>query len=162
MYCIMQEPNFFQASNQICHADMAINGNKIYDSCKKLWTQAEWSTCTYSPTWVQTSVNLKIKWKSMHWGTRDQHFCMKFNVLDTVMKHSPLITALFNNMWNLKFISLPTVAFFAAVNHHLNICTLAINGSWKNRNLQLTKWIEIHQSQRRMWPFDPVSTNREK
>ena len=38
------------------------------------------------------------------------------------------ITAPFNNTRNLTFKSIPTVAFFAAVNHNLNICPLAING----------------------------------
>ena len=37
-------------------------------------------------------------------------------------------TAPFNNMQNLKFISPPTVAFFSAVNHNLNICASAISG----------------------------------
>ena len=32
----------------------------------------------------------------------------------------------------------------------------------KRKPTKITKWIEIHQSQRRTWPFDPVSTNREK
>ena len=94
------------------------------------------------------------------------------------------ITAPFNNTRNLKFKSPPTVPFFAAVNHNLKICTSAINEPWKtetyknnkmdwnppiiaknmtfwpvpmNREKQKPlKWIEIHQSQRRTWHFDPV------
>ena len=46
------------------------------------------------------------------------------------------LTVPFNNKRNLKFISPPTVAFFTAINRNLNICTLAINGTLKNRNLQ--------------------------
>ena len=38
------------------------------------------------------------------------------------------VIAPFNNMQNLKFKSPPTVAFFPAVNHNLNIGALAING----------------------------------
>ena len=38
------------------------------------------------------------------------------------------LTEPFNNTRILKFTSPPTVAFFTAVNHYLNICTTAING----------------------------------
>ena len=46
----------------------------------------------------------------------------------------------FNNMRNLKIKSPPTVAFFAAINHNLNICicTLAIKGPWKTETYKET------------------------
>ena len=42
-------------------------------------------------------------------------------------------------MRNLKFKSPPTVAFYAAVNHNLNICTPAINGPWKTETYKNNK-----------------------
>ena len=45
----------------------------------------------------------------------------------------------FNNTRNQKFISPPTVPFFAAVNHDLNICTSAINGPWKTETYKNNK-----------------------
>ena len=72
------------------------------------------------------------------------------------------LTAPFNNMWNLKFTSTPTVVFFAAVNHNLNICTSTINGLWKTETYKNDKMDQIHQSHERTRPFDPVSTDREK
>ena len=35
-----------------------------------------------------------------------------------ILRVNSLFIALFNNMWNMKFKSSPTVAFFAAVNQH--------------------------------------------
>ena len=71
------------------------------------------------------------------------------------------ITAPFNNIRNLKFKSPTTVAFFAAVNHNLNICTLAINGPWKTETYKNNK-MDRNPPQQRTWPFDPMSTDCEK
>ena len=46
------------------------------------------------------------------------------------------ITAPCNNMRNLKFISPPTVEFFAAVNHKLNVQYVGNQRTVINRNLQ--------------------------
>ena len=50
------------------------------------------------------------------------------NITTVVHQGPEALLCLSNNMRNLKFISPPTVAFFAAINHNLNICTSAING----------------------------------
>ena len=62
------------------------------------------------------------------------HTVSRFPVLSSLY-----ITVPFNNMWNLTVISQLTVKFFAAVNHHLNICMLAINRFEKQKS---SKWIE--------------------
>ena len=49
-----------------------------------------------------------------------------------VALHMHNIINIYGACQNLKFKSLPTVAFFAAVNHNLNtVCLHAINGPWK-------------------------------
>ena len=50
------------------------------------------------------------------------------------------ITAPSNNMQNLTFISPPTVAFFTAINHNLNICSMStINRPWKTETYKNNK-----------------------
>ena len=78
-------------------------------------------------------------------------------------KHSSglAITAPFNNMQNLKFKSQPTVVFLLpSITIWIFVCRQLTHRE-KRKPTKITKWIEIHQSQRRTWPFDPVSTDRE-
>ena len=49
-------------------------------------------------------------------------------------------------MWNLKFKSLPTVAFLAAVNHNNYLHKFVCGQSMDREKQKPTKWIEIHLS----------------
>ena len=62
------------------------------------------------------------------WQTNNQQINKQEKISRTVAHLMASFTAPFNNTRNLKFISPPTVAFFVAVNHNLNIFTSAING----------------------------------
>ena len=55
-------------------------------------------------------------------------FFSEVNIFLWIFSGTSIFIAPFNNTRNLKFKSPPTVAFFAAVNHNLNICSSPING----------------------------------
>ena len=84
------------------------------------------------------------------------HNKSKLKFVNEFMFCATEFTAPFNNMRNLKFISPPTVAFFVAVNHNLNICTSAINGPWKTetyKNNRMDRNPPITTKNVTFWPL---------